>query len=25
MADPTNGEIAAAFDELADLYELDGA
>ncbi|HEY8867735.1 MAG TPA: helix-hairpin-helix domain-containing protein, partial [Solirubrobacteraceae bacterium] len=25
MADPTNTEIASAFDELADLYELDGA
>jgi DNA polymerase (family 10) len=25
MADPTNTEIAAAFDELGDLYELDGA
>ena len=25
MADPTNSEIAAAFDELGDLYELDGA
>jgi len=25
VADPTNLEIAAAFDELADLYELDGA
>ncbi len=25
MADPTNGEIAAALDELGDLYELDGA
>ena len=25
MARPTNSEIAAAFDELADLYELDGA
>ncbi len=25
MSDPTNAEIAAAFDELADLYELDGA
>jgi DNA polymerase (family 10) len=25
MADPTNSQIAAAFDELADLYELDGA
>jgi DNA polymerase (family X) len=25
MADPTNGEIAARFDELGDLYELDGA
>jgi DNA polymerase (family 10) len=25
MPDPTNAEIAAAFDELADLYELDGA
>ena len=25
MADPTNAQIAAAFDELADLYELDGA
>ncbi len=25
MPDPTNTEIAAAFDELADLYELDGA
>src|ERR1700727_3603219 len=25
MAEPTNGEIAAALDELGDLYELDGA
>lgn len=25
MADPTNAQIAAAFDELGDLYELDGA
>ncbi len=25
MPDPTNAEIATAFDELADLYELDGA
>ena len=25
MADPTNSQIAAAFDELGDLYELDGA
>src|ERR1700759_2931385 len=25
MADPTNSEIAAALDELGDLYELDGA
>jgi DNA polymerase (family X) len=25
MPDPTNSEIAAAFDELGDLYELDGA
>ena len=25
MADVTNAQIAAAFDELADLYELDGA
>ena len=25
MADPTNAEIAAVFDELGDLYELDGA
>src|SRR6516164_6847403 len=25
MADPTNTEIAAALDELGDLYELDGA
>jgi DNA polymerase (family X) len=25
MADPTNSEIAEAFDELGDLYELDGA
>src|SRR3954469_10851792 len=25
MADLTNAQIAAAFDELADLYELDGA
>jgi DNA polymerase (family 10) len=25
MADPTNAEIAAALDELGDLYELDGA
>lgn len=25
MPDPTNAEVAAAFDELADLYELDGA
>jgi DNA polymerase (family 10) len=25
MADPTNSEIAARFDELGDLYELDGA
>jgi DNA polymerase (family 10) len=25
MPDPTNAEIASAFDELADLYELDGA
>ena len=25
MADPTNAQIAAALDELGDLYELDGA
>ena len=25
MAEPTNSEIAAALDELGDLYELDGA
>ncbi|HMJ02363.1 MAG TPA: helix-hairpin-helix domain-containing protein, partial [Conexibacter sp.] len=25
MADPTNSQIAAALDELGDLYELDGA
>ena len=25
MAEPTNTEIAAALDELGDLYELDGA
>ena len=25
MPDPTNSQIAAAFDELGDLYELDGA
>ena len=25
MSDPTNSEIAAALDELGDLYELDGA
>ena len=25
MADPTNSDLAAALDELGDLYELDGA